>query len=736
MKNVLLLVALTIPGCIWGNVNRDSLYAVWSDESLPDSTRFKAVHSLAWNGYLFSKPDSAFYFAQKQLELAEQVGNQKNKAAALNTMGASFQVRGQYIQAMDYYALTFEADSLNNDPQGMAGSLNNIGGILNALGKYDDALSYYERSVEFLRESENLKTLGSTLHNIGMLHHNRGDYDIALNYYQQSIEVKKEIGDDQGVASTLNNIGFTYNTRGDYLNALGSYRRALRYYDALDDMSSKATTLNNIGNIFRYQKDYEKADEYYNRSLALCREIDDQRGISLALYGLGSVALEQRDFGTAREYFQQVLEIDEQAGDLRNMAYALHSLGSVYSREKMHREAISYFERSLAIQREIKDKKGIVNSLVSMGTSQQDLGDIGRALAQCHEALEMAEEMDAISYQKEACECLYLAYRDMGNSAQALLYFERQSVLSDSLQAGETIRQLERMEFANKQLADSLIREEEKLRVELAHQLEVSRQTQNRNIAIASGVLMLLLAGAAFNRLQYVRKSKAALQKEKDRSEELLLNILPEETAEELKAKGSSDARLIDSVTVLFTDFKGFTQLSEVLTPQELVKDLHDCFSAFDLILGKHGIEKIKTIGDAYMAAGGLPTPTEDHAVRVIRAALEMRDFVEEGKTRKIAANLPYFEIRIGVHTGPVVAGIVGIKKFQYDIWGDTVNTASRMESSGEVGKVNISESTYELVKKEFSFEERGEIEAKGKGKMRMYFVSEKRGSEKLGSEE
>ncbi|MBK8498035.1 MAG: hypothetical protein IPL52_04270 [Flavobacteriales bacterium] len=139
----------------------------------------------------------------------------------------------------------------------------------------------------------------------------------------------------------------------------------------------------------------------------------------------------------------------------------------------------------------------------------------------------------------------------------------------------------------------------------------------------------------------------------------------------------------------------------------------------------KHGIEKIKTIGDAYMAAGGLPTPNRTHALDVLRAALEIRDFIAEGKARKAALGLPYFEIRIGVHTGSVVAGIVGVKKFQYDIWGDTVNTASRMESSGEVGRVNISEATYALVKGEpgLTFISRGKVQAKGKGEMEMYFV-------------
>jgi guanylate cyclase len=207
------------------------------------------------------------------------------------------------------------------------------------------------------------------------------------------------------------------------------------------------------------------------------------------------------------------------------------------------------------------------------------------------------------------------------------------------------------------------------------------------------------------------------------RSESLLLNILPKEIAEELKSKGKAEAKHFDEVTVMFTDFKNFTQIAEKLTPVELVNEIDTIFKAFDNIISEHNIEKIKTIGDSYMCVGGLPVPNSTHASDVVTAALKIRQYIDQQIQKRKAEGKDPFEIRIGVHTGPVVAGIVGKTKFAYDIWGDTVNLASRMESSGEPGKLNISGTTYEKVKDRFHCTHRGKIKAKNKGEVDMYFV-------------
>ncbi len=288
------------------------------------------------------------------------------------------------------------------------------------------------------------------------------------------------------------------------------------------------------------------------------------------------------------------------------------------------------------------------------------------------------------------------------------------SILNDANRRAALKAQF-KYEFEKK---EALYRSEQE-KIHALSQAEIKKQKIIRN-SIAAGLAALLL----FSIVVFRQRNK--ISREKSRSDELLLNILPAETAEELKSTGAAKAKNFDQATVLFTDFKDFTSITEQLSAQELVNEINFCFSAFDKIISAYGIEKIKTIGDSYMCAGGLPVANQTNAEDTVRAALEIRNFMLERANflrQHKETEGRAFEVRIGIHTGPLVAGIVGIKKFAYDIWGDTVNIASRMESSGEPGKVNISGSTYELVKDKFRCTHRGKVQAKNKGEIVMYFV-------------
>ncbi|MEZ4980048.1 MAG: adenylate/guanylate cyclase domain-containing protein [Saprospiraceae bacterium] len=579
----------------------DSLWSVWEDPNQPDSNRLMALKEFTWGGYLFTQPDSAFYFAELQYEFAKSKDLKKYMAEALNTQGVSYGIRG-------------------NSPK---------------------ALEYFQKSLPIREELGDQKGMANTNNNIGMIYRNQGDNTMAREYFQKGLAIVQELGNKKVIANTLNNIGLTYQDQGDF----------------------------------------DKALEYFENSLVMQEELGNRQSIAVLLNNIGSISEKQNKYPKAMEYFQKSLKMRKELGDYQGVANSLNNIGILYKEEQEYSKAIKY----------------------------------------CSEGLEMAKNMEVLNEQKNACKCLYHAYKETGNNTRALGYFEQMTLLKDSLFNEENTKKITQLEmqyeFDKKEAATKA--EQEKKDAIAAQELK--QQKLVRNGFMGGFAVVFLFAGVFL-----VQRNR--IGKEKERSEELLLNILPEETAQELKEKGHADAQLIEQVTVLFTDFKGFTALSEKVTPKELVADLHECFSAFDHICEKYGIEKIKTIGDAYMAAGGLPSPNFTHAKDVVNAALEMAKIVEKGKAKKIAAGLPFFEIRIGVHTGPVVAGIVGVKKFQYDIWGDTVNTASRMESSGEVGKVNISESTFELLKQDaaFSFESRGKVKAKGKGEIEMFFVDGK----------
>jgi len=305
-------------------------------------------------------------------------------------------------------------------------------------------------------------------------------------------------------------------------------------------------------------------------------------------------------------------------------------------------------------------------------------------------------------------------YESNGNQVASLKHYKQHIAYRDSIINLENVQQIADLrtdfEVSQKQIEVDL--------------LEQKRKTQ-RIVTFATAIALFfigILAILWYRRYLFIRKTKKIIEEERDRSDRLLLNILPEETANELKLNGKVKAKKHEAVTVLFTDFKGFTSYSENLSPETLVETVDFYFSKFDTIIEKHGLEKIKTIGDAYMCAGGLNVSEDNHAHKMILAAKEITAFVEETKNN-IAINDLTFDIRIGINSGPVVAGVVGSKKFAYDIWGDTVNVASRMEAMSEPGKINVSQGTYELIKDTWTCEYRGEIDVKNRGKLKMYFV-------------
>ncbi|NND78055.1 MAG: tetratricopeptide repeat protein [Flavobacteriales bacterium] len=547
------------------------------------------------------------------------------------------------------------------------------------------------------------------------------DPDTTILLSKQLYDFSVRRNSESGMRKAAYNLGISFYRKGQYAKALKHMRESERLTG-----KPHGGTLTLIGAIYGQVSDTAKVLEYFNKGLDFERSEKNQMGIAAGLINIGLIYIELGKLDTALSLTSEGLKLSKEIDAMLFYANATTNLARIYEAKKDHYSSLQLYERAIAIYDSIGYRSGLAFNQIRIGSIHAEQGNHKAAANKCLIGYNLALESGAVQMQWMSCECLYNAYKALGKRSKALEFHELMMTFKDSLNINEADKKLQQMEFEKEMLADSLIQEEEKRIVEIAHEEEVRKKNKTKNVAIGAGLLFLLLAGGFYSRWKYVRRSKAVLQVEKDRSENLLLNILPAEIAEELKEKGEAKARDFEMVSILFTDFKGFTEASAKLSAAKLVEEINTCFKAFDAIAGKYNVEKIKTIGDSYMAAGGLPVPDDSATKKTVLAALEMQAFIIDRKANRDKEGLPAFSMRVGIHTGSVVAGIVGVKKFQYDIWGDTVNTASRMESSGEVGKVNVSRSTYDLIKDDaqFTFESRGKIEAKGKGEMEMYFVS------------
>ena len=556
---------------------------------------------------------------------------------------------------------------------------------------------------------------GSSVANkdIGIGHYIQADYMVAIEYWQRSLKFFEDLEDLEGVANLQSNIGAAYSTMGDEAKAIEFHLKSLKTSEEIDNANRIATALLNIGVNYSFKvPTYEKAMEYYWKALPYSIKSNNNFTIGTLLSNLGEIHYRLENYDSALYYFEKSLTPTENSP---GYSYSLNYMGRVYAEKGEFSKAIELQEEAIESAEKYNAKNELSIALIGLGRTYAKQGNSGLAIEKFNEAKEIARAIPAMDQIKESYEGLSIAYAQMSDFRNAFEYQLLLSGLKDTIYSELTDDKIKGLQFSYQ-----LDKKESEIQLK---ESEIEKANILKNFLIAGGLFLIIIIAGVTYQYWFTRKSNKIISRERNRSEALLLNILPKETAEELKEFGKTKARKYDSVSILFTDFKGFTSLAASLTPEELVQEIDFCYKKFDQIVAEHGIEKIKTIGDAYMAAGGLPRVNTTHPNDAVAAAIEIRDFMIEMKEKHKKENKPFFEIRIGIHSGPVVAGVVGTSKFAYDMWGDTVNIAARMESNSEVGKINISQSTYDLVKENYEMEYRGEIEAKNRGMLKMYFV-------------
>jgi len=538
---------------------------------------------------------------------------------------------------------------------------------------------------------------------------NLQDSDKKLIYSQKLINLSEVMDSIQYLYGGYLEAGNAYIHKGDMTAAAENYMKAVEMANGKNQETQKATAFFSIANVYAVKGDYVKSTSYFKNSIEIFEDygfLDTKDSINFAkaLEGQGYVYVQMQKPDSAIVFLSRSGEFFTKLNDRQGIGYNLGNLGLAYVEKGMHAEAVDHLNRGIDVLEKIDDYYGISALLKDMANLYIELEDYQKASVYALQSLEMAERYGLKEQISIANLQLSQIYEILGDPLSSYSHFKDHITYRDSLHDVNSIEELADLrtnfEISQKQLEVDLL----------------NQQKRTQRIALYSLGLGLVLIVIFYRRIS----------REKNRSDMLLLNILPSKTAQELKENGKVKAKKFEAVTVMFTDFEAFTRYSHDLSPEKLVKSVDYFFSAFDKIMEKYGLEKIKTIGDAYMCTGGLAKKGNDQPIKVILAAFEILDFVKKMELSK-SDEIAHFRIRIGINTGPVVGGVVGTKKFAYDIWGDTVNVAARMESNSEPCKVNISENTYQLVKDRFNCEYRGEIDVKNKGMMKMYFAYPKK---------
>ncbi len=662
---------------------------------------------IAKNYFLTGQPDSAMvYFGElenlyqknkktkKRLQLYQQIVSLYKNADLLN-------------EALAYNEKIKKIVEKDNDPALRATIDNNIGYIHSALGNHEQALAYFKKTRDLCKKEAHVDQ-AALLTNIGITYHNLKRSNNAIDYLSQAKKVLRKTGDpNQEMANLVYSLAVIYLNGNDIYNAKLSIDEAQEMAKKDNNQELLADIYSTAGNIDEKLYEYESALDYYQRHLTL----------------RDSFLLEDRK--RQQDLLQQQFLLNRSEKEMRLLMVQQDIQKLMISQLNLEKDKISLESEKLQLENKTKESE-----LIQL---QQE------------RAIQEGEIRNKALEAERTEQTLRL-------TAQRLETEQKERALSELRQKEE----LERLKQQNLSRENDVLKKDKDLltkdKILLTQQQEFDRlnlekrQGELETIYVLSGIglliLLMILAGLFYFRSANLRlaqqneqienqkieieESHQQVEEERQKAEEILLNILPAEIARELKETGIATPRNYEMVSVLFSDFSEFTSAAEEMEPDELIEELNICFMKFDEIMEQNNMEKIKTIGDSYMCAGGVPVANKTNPIDAVNAAVAMQDYITERRNDREKAGRKYWGMRVGIHTGEVIAGVVGKKKFAYDIWGDTVNLASRMESSGEDGRINISDATHKHVKDLYHCQYRGGVVAKNKGSVDMYFVEGK----------
>lgn len=612
---------------------------------------------------------------EKGMESGE-TGRQENelRARVALILGNIARYHGNFPLALEHYAVLQHASEALDDKVWNAKTMNSFGNIYYSLGYYDKALECYRNALAIHEELNEKSNIARVTGNMGSAYWGLGSYHQALEYYGTALAVHEYLGEKSLVARITKNIGVVYANLGSYDKALEYYAKAQAAYEEQRDKSGVAQVVGNIGLVYSNLDFYDKALEYYAQALAVHEALSEKSYSARVMVNIGNVYSTLGFYDKALEYYGKALAAHEEAGEISAVAIVMLNIGNVYNKLCSYYEALEYYGKALAVHEEIGAKTSVALNLGNIGGvyANSQFEGYDPAIAEEHllKAVAISVETGAKQHVYKFHKALAEVYENEKRWEDFATHFRKYHDIEKEVMSAEAKKQADIME-----------------------QLKQAAEREN---------------------------ALAIVKAKHEATEQLLHNVLPPSIANKMLDGTKLIAQKLMNVSVLFADIVDFTKLSQRITPEELVEGLDRIFSEFDMLAEKHGLEKIKTIGDAYMVVSGAPEAREDHAEVMALMAMEMMEVIKQFKAITTEEEI---RLRIGIHSGEVVAGVIGKKKFAYDLWGDAVNTASRMESHGESGKIHVTESFKNAAGRHFHFTGRGEVEIKGKGMMRTYFL-------------
>ncbi len=592
----------------------------------------------------------------------------------------------QAIKEIDAYVASSETDDQSDNLRSLrVEALRLVASVKSRIGNTIEALEYCREALQIAETFHDRGHIANISNTLGNIYQRQSSYSLAQENYTRAIHIHEELHDKAGLARVMGNLGNVYFALSDFSVALDYYSRALAIHEEVRDKSAMADVMGNIGSVYASLSDYTMALDYFTRTLALDEEVGNTAGAAQVLGNIGIVHRLLGNYKEALEYYNRALRIHEEVGNKASEALVTGNIGKLYIYVADYPLAYEYLMRALSLQETLDQKLMICTSKESLGgfftIKENPNHDEARAEQFLLEAVAIHQELGTKNYTLH--KTLSELYEGQGRLAESLRHLKKYQHIKDEVQSEEATRSVALLE-------------------------------QNKEI------------GRRDKQLSVERAESQSMQK-------VLHQVLPVSIASRLM-RGEKIADYFQNVSILFADIVGFTPIASRMPAKAVLAFLNYVFGEFDRMVSDCGREKIKTIGDGYLAVAGAPVSCEDHAERIAKLAMEMsKDIILPEEIRKTLPKGAQFSLRIGIHTGPCFGGIVGENRFVYDIYSDAVNLAARMESHGEPGKIHISDdycfhlqNRMDMTGEDLGgirFDEREEMEIKGKGRMRTYFL-------------